>query len=273
MSEFNAGEYTLPLGKKTYVMGILNLTPDSFSDGGEYFDGEKALSRALEIQAEGADILDIGAQSTRPGAEPLTPESELDRLERILKKIIQKVHIPVSIDTFFPQVAEYALECGASIVNDVSGKINKSMSKAVKKHGAGLVIMHNGGGADSLPKYERPIAEEVRSFFLEELQAAQKYSIDKNRLCLDPGIGFGKNRDEDLILIAKTAKIKVEGVPFLFGVSRKRVLGNLNSRHEKDLATLAANTAAILGGANIIRVHNVAMARTGADFADRLRKQ
>ena len=264
--QFSARGKAFPLSR-TYVMGILNVTPDSFSDGGKYLDPEKALARALEIKAEGADILDMGGQSTRPGYTPISPEEEWDRIKDLLPAVIRHTGLTVSVDTFYPQVAEKALAAGAHIINDVSG-FGPKMLAAVSGSRCGCIVMHPGDqeSGDILPR--------VRAFFLRRREEAQKAGISPQELCFDPGIGFGKTLEENLRLIAAVRETKLPGCAFLMAASRKRVTGALcgNPPFEQRLpATLAAHTAAVLAGADLVRVHDVKEAVQAARMADGLK--
>lgn len=263
---FAACGYTLPL-TRAYIMGILNVTPDSFSDGGRYLDPAAALARAQEMEREGADILDIGAQSTRPGYTPVPQEEEWARLEAVLPAILERTRVPVSVDTFYPWVAQKALALGAHIINDVSG-FPDEMMEAVAGTGCGCVVMCPTG---SVPD----IFAHVKGFFLERLDAAGRFGITKERLCLDPGIGFGKTMEENLALIAQVGRTSLPGCAYLMAASRKRVTGypcGSPPFEERLPATLAAHTTALLGGAGLLRVHDVAPAVQAARMADCLRR-
>ena len=264
MGVFQAGKHRLPLNR-TYVMGILNVTPDSFSDGGRYLDPDAAVARALEMQAQGADIIDIGGQSTRPGYEAILPQEEWARISQVLPAVVQATGLPVSVDTFYPWVAQRALEAGASFLNDVKG-FGPEMLQVAAGSQCGCVVMDPGTtGGD--------ICVRVREFFLDRLQQARAMGIDPARLCFDPGIGFGKTMEENLELLAGVDRTKVEGCAFLMAASRKRVTGMVcgNPPFEERLpATLAAHTAAVLGGADILRVHDVKEAVQAARMADAL---
>lgn len=264
---FQAGEFSLPLDR-TYVMGILNVTPDSFSDGGEYLDPAAALERALEMKAEGADLIDVGGQSTRPGYTAISPEEEWERIRDVLPALVKKTGLPISVDTFYPWVAQRALEAGASILNDVTGFGPEMLAVAAGSR-CGCVVMDPGTtGGD--------ICARVRGFFLDRLEAAQRAGIARERLCFDPGVGFGKTVEENLDLIAHVERTKVEGCAFLMAASRKRVTGAFcgNPPFEERLpATLAAHTASILGGADLVRVHDVKEAVQAARMADALKRR
>ncbi len=268
---FRCGEFTMPLGKKTYVMAILNYTPDSFSDGGKFNTPETALQKAVDAEKQGADILDIGAQSTRPGSETLTHAEELKRLEEVFSAIKGRVSVPVSVDTFYPECAEFALENGAVIINDVSGKMNEDMVRLAKKYGAGYIVTHNPSSASEQAEYPDGALIAVRSFFLECLEKAHALDLNRSSLCLDPGFGFGKSRENDYEILKGLNLLKFTGTALLAGVSRKRMTDpdGLFAPEERELETTAANTLAIAGGADIIRVHNVPNAVRAAAFADR----
>lgn len=253
---------------KTIVMGILNVTPDSFSDGGRFIDCEKAVSHAFEMKNQGADIIDIGAQSTRPGFEEVPPEEEWQRLEGVLAALKGKIGVPVSVDTYFPSVAEKAVQAGADIINDVSGVFNPDIAKIVKETGCGWIIMHNGEGNGD-------ILHEVSSFFDEMVQKATEFGIKRESICLDMGIGFGKTYEQNLSLISNISAYKKAGMPLLLGASRKRVIGAGSAQAnpaQRVFGNIAADCAAILGGADIIRIHDVENEIQGIKMADELKR-
>lgn len=274
MNYFNAQDFSFPLGKRTYVMGVLNVTPDSFSDGGRYTKPEAAVARALEMQTLGADILDIGAQSTRPGAQLISLQEEIERLTGVLDALRGKLRIPISVDTSSPEVAVLALNNGASIINDVSGTVNPAMAAVVQSAGAGWVIMHNVGGAATVHiTYEAGILRSVRGFFEKALLQTALLGIDPSCICLDPGIGFGKSHQDNLELLRYINAVKFEEIALLVGASRKRVVGTATLEEDaakREPGTVAAHTAAIAGGADIIRVHDVCRGLQGARMADAL---
>lgn len=264
-NRFQAKARVLPL-TRTYVMGILNVTPDSFSDGGRFLDPEHALARAWEMVQEGVDIIDLGGQSTRPGYTCVSPAEEWARIKDVLPRLKDMAGPLVSVDTFYPQVAQWALEAGADVINDVSG-FGDEMLRAVAGSGCGCVVMHPRGAL------EGDILGEVRAFFEERLNAAHRLGISQERVCLDPGIGFGKTLEDNLRLIANVGATRIPGVAYLMAASRKRVTGAPcgNPPFEERLpATLAAHTAAILGGADLVRVHDVKEAVQAARMADAL---
>lgn len=263
--QFQGGENIFPLDR-TYIMGILNVTPDSFSDGGKYLDLQAAVDRAVSMAREGADIIDIGGQSTRPGYEAISPQEEWERIKEVLPAVVRETGLPVSVDTFYPWVAQRALEAGASILNDVSG-FGEEMLRVAAGSQCGCIVMHPGGG-------EGEVFHRVKSFFLSRLQAAQQLGISPERLCFDPGVGFGKTMEENMALIAHAGRVKVEGCALLMAASRKRVTGAPcgNPPFEERLpATIAAHTAAVLDGADMLRVHDVKEAVQAARMADALK--
>lgn len=267
---FKCKDRTLPLGGRTYIMGILNVTPDSFSDGGQFLSAEAALAGIRQMLADGADIIDIGAQSTRPGHTPISPEEELARLSPVLAQLQQFPEAVFSVDTFYPQVARQALAAGVQIVNDVSGKLDPDMAAVVKDTGAGWVIMH---AADIEDVDNAPAA--VKAFFAEAARQAAALGIPPAQLCFDPGIGFGKTAAQNLQLIKHTANIKPAGYAYLLGASRKRCIGAVVGdvpAPERDPGTHAAHTAGVLGGADIVRVHDVAGGVQAARVADAIRR-
>ncbi|MEE1010621.1 MAG: dihydropteroate synthase [Acutalibacteraceae bacterium] len=268
---FKARRFEFPLGKKTYVMGILNCTPDSFSDGGLYNTPDKALAHALEMQEYGADIIDIGANSTRFDAVIISAEEEKERLMPVMNELFGKVSAAVSVDTFYPTCAEAVLEAGADIINDVSGVFNPEIAQLCKHYGAGYVVMHNPCGSADVSQYPDGVVNEVRRFFIDTLTLAAKSGLPKNQLCLDIGLGFGKSYEDNLELLREMQWLKFKGVALLAAGSRKRFIGTasgVENSSQRDAGTVAAHTAAIAGGADIIRVHDVFSAVQGARVAD-----
>lgn len=268
---------SLPLGRRTVLMGILNVTPDSFSDGNLYFDSRSAVDHALELLDSGADLIDIGGESTRPNATPVTPAEEQDRTLPVLKAILKlRPEAILSIDTYHAETARLAISEGAEIVNDVSGLIwDPEMAKVMAKGGAGAVLMHTRGvprGWSALPPLPHAdILPMIVAGLAHTLSLARAAGIDRSSLVLDPGFGFGKLGDENFTLLAHFAELHQFGLPFLVGMSRKRFLtAHLPQTNDatREHATNAANTAAILSGAHILRVHDVQAARTAAAVAD-----
>lgn len=249
----------------TAVMGILNVTPDSFSDGGQFDNVEAAVNRAIAIEQEGADIIDIGAQSTRPGAAPITAEDEWARLRPVLEALRGKVTIPLSVDTFEPFVAENALRMGVSILNDVSGSLKNGFPALAAAHNAALIMMARDAASPT----------EVRGQFETMLTMAAESGLPTERICLDIGVGFHRSRETDLQVIADLPHI-LKGLPktaVMCGASRKRVIAFAAGDCEPSdrlAGTVALHTAAQLGGATVIRAHDVKEAVQAARVADKL---
>ena len=243
------------IGKKPVLMGILNVTPDSFSDGGKFFAPEAAMEHGRKLAAEGADIIDIGAESTRPGHTPVTAEQELARLEPVLGKLTSSVDVPFSIDTTKARIARRAAELGVSVVNDVWGfQKDPAMADTVAETGMAAVIVHNRHAID--PGLD--IIADMRHFFDRSLHLAHAAAIPRARLILDPGIGFGKNRAQNYSALANLGALKDYGLPILIGVSRKSLLAETGSMPDNLnlIRTVAANLAAATNGASIFRVHD-----------------
>lgn len=273
MAQFAGKNFAFPIGARTYVMGILNVTPDSFSDGGLWIDTDHAVDHALEMQNDGADILDIGAQSTRPGHIQVSAEEEIRRLLPILEALRGKISIPISIDTYYPTVAQAVLEMGAAIINDVSGNVAQEMGAVICKHRAGWIIMHTGGGDSShVPDYQgTDIVTAVRTFFAETVEKVLGFGIPAEAICLDAGIGFGKTHEHNLTLLRDMNKVRLPGYALLTGASRKRVVGqacNEQDAKKRLYGTIAAHTAAIAGKCDIIRVHDVKESVQAAKMSD-----
>ena len=245
------------IGQKPVLMGILNLTPDSFSDGGRFFNCEAAVAQALRLVADGADIVDVGAESTRPGATPVPEAEELARIEPILGSLASAISAPISIDTYKSAVARRAVALGACLINDIWGlQKDPAMADTVAETGAAVVVMHNRACIDS----GIDILSDMRCFFDHSLQLAQRAGIANAHIMLDPGIGFGKSQLQNLQALQGLAHFSDYGLPMLVGVSRKSLLGAvLNSAVDQRLiGTIATNLAARARGAEIFRVHDVA---------------
>ena len=236
------------------IMGILNVTPDSFYDGGLYFSKEAAVSKGYSLISQGSDIIDIGGESTRPEFEPVSASEEIDRVCPVIEKI-SKEGVPVSVDTVKPETAQAAIEAGASIINDVSGKtIESGMLELAVKTGCKIIFTHNSRES---AKSEN-IIKEIMEFFDKMIVMAIKAGMKKENIIVDPGIGFGKTFDDNYRILNNVRELKKCGYPILIGLSRKSMIGNLLNENEDRLpATLALNCAAFLAGADIIRVHDV----------------
>ncbi|MFD1744078.1 dihydropteroate synthase [Rhizobium helianthi] len=251
-------------------MAIVNVTPDSFSDGGVHDTVDAAVQHALACVEQGAAILDIGGESTRPGAVPVSPEEEQGRVLPVIRALAQKTEALISIDTYRANTARLALEAGAHIVNDVYGlRFDAAMAEVVAATGAGLVMMHTGRGREA-EKLPDAVADQF-SFFERQLSVAEQAGIKPDRIVLDPGFGFAKDRAEDFALMARFEELKDLAMPLLVGTSRKRFIGHVTGRDaagERDVGTAATTVALRLAGASIFRVHNVAVNRDALRMAD-----
>ncbi|HHV63730.1 MAG TPA: dihydropteroate synthase [Peptococcaceae bacterium] len=256
----------LLLGQRTLIMGILNVTPDSFSDGGRYLKPEKALEQAARLIREGADILDIGAESTRPGYAGITAEEEWARLEPVLKELLPRCPVPVSVDTQKAVVAEKALNYGAHIINDIWGlQRDPAMAGVIAASQAAVVLMHNKENTEYTD-----LLGEILAFLEQSVEKALKSGIKEDRIIIDPGIGFGKTPEQNLEVLSRLSELKSLPYPLLLGVSRKSVIGRtLNLPVEERLEpTIALNALGIAAGADIIRVHDVAANKKAAMMTD-----
>jgi len=271
------GSHTLDLEKRTHIMGILNVTPDSFSDGGLFLDPHKACERAIEMAEDGADIIDIGGQSTRPGSLPVSPEEELARVLPVIEKLKgSNFKLPISIDTYSDKVAEGCLELGVEMVNDISGlRFSEKMKDVIAKFRAACVIMHIKGTPKDMqdnPSYT-DLFLEITGYLREGINQAEEAGIKE--IVIDPGIGFGKGLSHNLQIINHLDRFSVLNRPILIGVSRKSFIGKvLNLPPEERLeGTSAAVAVAILRGANIVRVHDVKEMKKVVDIVDAIRIQ
>jgi len=265
---------TLALGERTLVMGILNVTPDSFSDGGKFLNVDAAVARALEIERAGADVIDIGGESTRPGSETIPAEEELRRVIPVLEALRGRLKIPISIDTMKPEVAEAAAAAGAQILNDVSAlRAGSGMAEIARRRKLPLILMHMRGEPRTMQKmpFARNALRDVTAGLRRALAVARRAGVPQSQIMLDPGLGFGKSTAQNYELIAHLPELARLGCPLLVGASRKkfigRVLGDVPS-NERVWGTAATVTAAILGGAHIVRVHDVAEITQVARIAD-----
>ncbi|MFL5799354.1 MAG: dihydropteroate synthase [Actinomycetota bacterium] len=249
------------LGGRTRLMGVVNVTPDSFSDGGLFFEPEAAVRHGIELVEAGADVLDVGGESTRPGSDPVPAGKEIDRVVPVIKRLAAEVDAPVSVDTRKAEVAAAALDAGAAIVNDVSaGRDDPRMFEVIREAGAGLVLMHMLGDPKSMqqdPRYD-DVVREVHEFLEERVAAAEAAGIDRDRLCVDPGIGFGKTVEHNLLLLRHVDAVRVSGVPTLVGPSRKAFIGRLTGAEVDDRLEGTAGAVAWLAakGVEIVRVHD-----------------
>lgn len=270
---FKGNGFSFEINKRTYIMGILNVTPDSFFDGGQWNSPEKAVEHALKMQEDGADIIDIGAQSTGPGSVLLSEEEELEIIKKYIPAVTSAVNVPVSVDTFYPRVAEYCLENGAKIINDVSSKMDGEMALVVKKHNAGWIVMHTGNASASQEAdYSKcgGVVNDVLAFFDKAEEIAAEYSISRENICFDMGFGFGKSHFDNLELLRNIDKLKFPERALLTALSCKRLVKNETGAdgYDRVFGTLAADTLAIAGGTDFIRVHHVKEACLAAKMTD-----
>lgn len=270
---YRFGDSVFDFNARTYVMGILNVTPDSFSDGGRYQDPGRAFERAAEMADQGADVLDIGGESTRPGADPVTPEEEIRRIVPVIDRIAHELKVVVSVDTYKREVARRALDAGAVIVNDITALSDPGMKDVVAAAKASLVLMHMQGTPKTMqmsPEYLNVVGE-VKGFLKRQAAVAAEAGI--SQIVIDPGIGFGKKLDHNIALMRHLDSFVDLGYPILVGPSRKSFLGAILDLppEERMEGTAAAVTACILNGAAMIRVHDVREMKRVAMVADKIR--
>jgi dihydropteroate synthase len=264
----------IDLGNKTLIMGILNVTPDSFSDGGLFYSPQKAVEQGLQMAAQGADIIDIGGESTRPGAKSVSAASELKRVAPVIESLVKQVKIPISIDTKKAQVAREAIAAGAEIVNDISAlNGDKKMAEIIKETGAAVVLMHMRGTPQNMQKGNLVYADimgEIIAYLKKSSEKALKAGMEKDCLVIDPGIGFGKTREDNYKIIRNLSELKGLGMPVMVGPSRKSFIGKLTGGEPRQRleGTAATVAAAIMNGCHIVRVHEVAAMKKVAAITD-----
>jgi dihydropteroate synthase len=274
---WTAREHVLPIQERVLIMGVLNVTPDSFSDGGRYPDVDAAVARAEAIEADGADLLDIGGESSRPGAQPVSLEEELARVLPVVLALAGRVRIPISVDTTKAEVARRALDAGATIINDISAlRGDPGMADVVARSRAGLILMHMQGTPATMQDHPAHAAagEEIMDFLQSRVDAAVAAGIDRERIAVDPGIGFGKTGEQSLALMGGLAAFLALGRPIVIGPSRKSFVGAVLERpvHEREWGTAAAVAVGVLQGAHVVRVHSVAQMRDVARVAQAIRE-
>lgn len=257
MKKINCRGKKILLGERTLVMGILNVTPDSFSDGGKYNNIDAALAQAKKLIAEGADIIDVGGESTRPGHTQISSEEEIKRVVPVIEKLSRELDIIISIDTYKYDVAEEAIKAGAHIINDIWGLQydNGEMAELVKKYDVPIIVMHNQN--DEI--YKKDIMLTLREFFEKTYKISDKYEIDRNKIILDPGLGFGKNVEQNIEVLSRLNELKDMG-SILLGASKKRFIGKLLNDlpfDERVEGTVATTVIGVEKGVDIVRVHNV----------------
>ena len=279
MRTFRTAAGELPLGQKTYLMGILNVTPDSFSDGGQFNSVSAALRHAEEMASQGADLIDVGAVSTRPFASPVSEEEEWARLSSILPELLRRTALPVSVDTTSVAVARRCLDLGVAVINDVSGVFRPQMGESIKEYRAGWVLMHGGTaltGAEAAADYPGGVVAHVQAFFDDMLRQAAESCLQKEQLCLDPGFGFAKDVAQNVTLLRGLASLDTHGAALMAALSRKRFIGAISNdpdASDRLGGTIAANVASVLAGADLIRTHEIALHRKAIDAAAKLKSR
>lgn len=275
------GKKIFDLDKKTLVMGILNVTPDSFSDGGKFLSVEKAVEHAVQMMHDGADIIDIGGESTRPGSLGVSAEDEINRIVPVLEELVDKVSIPISIDTYKSEVARKALDLGVGMVNDVTAlQGDKKMVNVVAEYDVPVCLMHMKGNPRDMqldPRYDN-VVEEIKGFLRERAEYALFNDVKKENIIVDPGLGFGKRTgrgvEDNITILRNLSEFKELGYPVLVGASRKTFIGNVCGRgaqlpvSDRLEGSLAAAVVAVINGADIVRVHDVKETRRCIDFVD-----
>ncbi len=245
------------------VMGVLNVTPDSFSDGGKFLDTDKAIKHGLKMASDGAAIIDVGPESTRPGAKAVAINEQIRRAVPVIEEIVKKIKVPISIDTYNPKVAEAAMEAGAAMLNDITALSDDRMAALVAERKVPVVLMHMQGTPRTMqtkPKYKNVVAE-VLEFLLQRAEKAQRFGIPKERIFIDPGIGFGKTVEHNILLLKNIDKFVSSGYRVLVGTSRKSFIGKITGREnfaERIFGTAATVALCAAVGASIVRVHDVA---------------
>jgi dihydropteroate synthase len=267
---------TFKLGKQTLLMGVLNVTPDSFSDGGLFLDREKAIAQGLKMVEEGADLIDIGGESTKPGSKPLGLEEELRRVIPVIEALVKEVDVPISIDTYKSTVAKKAIEAGAKMINDISGlNFDPDLAQVAAKEDVPLVLMHIRGTPETMQKdvHYESLFSEILQYLRESIQRAESAGLDPGQIIIDPGIGFGKTLEDNLLIIKNLQEFRILGKPILLGTSRKTFIGKILHAEvtERLEGTLSSIAIGVLNGAHIIRCHDVLQAKRVIAVADAIR--
>jgi len=266
----------LNLGKRTLLMGVLNVTPDSFSDGGVFFDKKKAIVHGIGMVEDGVDIIDIGGESTRPGSKPVELEEELRRVIPVIESLEKEVDVPISIDTYKSAVAQRAIEAGAQIINDISAlHFDPSLAQVAAREDTPLVLMHIRGTPETMQKdvHYGSLFSEIIRYLKDSIQIAENAGLDPGQIIIDPGIGFGKTVEDNLLILKHLYEFRILGKPILLGTSRKSFIGKiLNTEVENRLeGTLSSIAIGVLNGAHIIRSHDVLQAKKAIAVADAVR--
>ena len=270
-------EYTLNLSRRTHVMGVINVTPDSFSDGGQFFEKDRAVEQALQLAGDGADLIDIGGESTRPYSKGISADEEMNRVIPVIEALKKKLRIPISIDTLKAQVAREALRSGASMVNDISAlRLDPEMASVVAQAGVPVILMHMKGTPGDMqvaPTYD-DVASEIITFLRSAMDQAVRSGVRRDRIIVDPGIGFGKSFDHNLEILKELDRFQCLEAPILVGSSRKAFIGRILDKkiHERDTGTMATVAAAVMNGAHIVRVHNVKQAVETVKVIDAIKR-
>ncbi len=264
---------SMDLSSRTHIMGVLNVTPDSFSDGGKFLRKDEAVRQGMKMAEEGADIIDVGGQSTRPGSEPISPQQELSRVIPVIESLSEKIDVPISIDTYKAEVAREALSSGAEMINDISAlRFDSRMRRIASEHKVPVVLMHIKGTPKNMqenPWYDDVIGE-IIGYLKESIRIATDAGIDRKKIMIDPGIGFGKRLQDNLNILKNLKKFSILGCPILIGCSRKSFIGKILDLpvEERLEGSLAALAVAVMNGANIVRVHDVKESRRVIKLVD-----
>ncbi len=266
----------LDFEKGTFVVGIVNVTPDSFSNGGLFFETDKAISHAKELVESGADLLDIGGESTRPGAKFVSLDEELRRVIPVIEGLASQIRVPISIDTYKSEVAREALRAGAEIINDISAlRFDPKMVRVAKSCDVPVVLMHMNGNPQTMQRdvHYDALIPEIIQFLRERIEVAEATGIDPQKIIVDPGIGFGKEVEHNLMIIRELSRFKILGKPIMIGTSRKSFIGKIlgGTEREREEGTLATVAAAILNDANLVRVHEVKKTKRVIKMIDTLK--
>jgi len=267
---------TFTLGKRTLLMGVLNVTPDSFSDGGLHFDKEKAFTRGLRLAEEGADFIDIGGESTRPGSKPIELEEELRRVIPVIQSLAKEVDVPISIDTYKSTVAKRAIEAGAEMINDITGlHFDPDLGEVAAKEDVPLILMHIRGTPETMQKnvHYDSLFSEILQYLKDSIKRAESAGVDPQQIIIDPGIGFGKTLKDNLLIIKNLSEFRILGKPILLGTSRKSFIGKILNAdvNERLEGTLSSIALCALNGAHIIRCHDLLQTKKAIAVADAIR--
>ena len=274
--ELQCGLYMLGLGSRTLIMGILNVTPDSFSDGGLYFDKDKAIAQGEALAESGADIVDVGGESTRPFSDAVSAEEEMRRVVPVIEELTRRVSVPISIDTTKAEVAAAALDAGAVMINDIGAlRLDPDMSALAAERNVPVVLMHMQGTPKTMqkdPQYKDVVAE-IRDFLADAIRRAEDAGVDRSKIIVDPGIGFGKTVTHNLVIIRELSALRALGAPILIGPSRKSFVANVvgTADEQRELGTQAAVSIAAMNGADIVRVHDVERTKQTLKLVDAIR--